>query len=971
MNPLKAICAHGQSVWLDTMSRSLIGSGELKQLIERDGLTGVTTNPAIFEKAIAGSADYDSIINTQARAILDAKAIYESIAIREVQEAADLLFPVYERSARRDGYVSLEVSPFLAHDTTGTLAEARRLWQRVARPNVMIKIPGTPAGIPAVQTLIAEGVNVNVTLLFRREFFLEVAEAFVRGIELRVENGGDPTGVASVASFFVSRVDTLVDGLLAARIQTETDRERRTQLKQLEGQAAIANAKQVYDDWQQLFGSARWQTLAGRGAQPQRLLWASTSTKNPAYRDVMYVEGLIGRDTVNTLPAPTFAAFRDHGVVAETLSQDRAGARRTIAALAAHGIDLGQVADRLLNEGLQLFMDAFDRLLGAVERKRQAVLKKDFASLAIELPEPFKRLVDARLENWRATGNVRRLWGADASLWSGGDEARWLGWLDIARQLGGTVSQLQNFAATVRAKGYSHALLLGMGGSSLGPEVLKLTFGAKRGYPKLEVLDSTDPAQVRAIEERIDLANTLFIVSSKSGSTLEPNIFKDYFFARLVERVGPVQAAEQFVAITDPGSQLERDARRDGFASVFSGVASVGGRYSVLSMFGMVPLAASGIDVERYVNATQSMVHACAAWVPPTENPGVQLGVALGELALKGRDKLTIVASPGIFDLGAWLEQLVAESTGKSGLGIIPVDRENVTAPAAYGADRLFVYLRLDDAPDAAQDSAINALARAGHPVVRIQLPHRYTLGAEFFRWEIATAVAGAILGINPFNQPDVEASKIETKKLTDAYEHAGKLPSEAPVFVSSTGIAVYADADNAKSLRLAQAGDDLATALRALLARLAPGDYFAILAYLHMSDEFHGVLQDIRHMVRDATRSATCLGFGPRFLHSTGQAYKGGPNSGVFLQITGADATDLGVPGRKFTFGVVKAAQARGDLQVLIERRRRALRIHLPADTRAGLRVLRDAVRQALIQLAEAREPSTEASEEVGTRCN
>jgi transaldolase/glucose-6-phosphate isomerase len=563
-----------------------------------------------------------------------------------------------------------------------------------------------------------------------------------------------------------------------------------------------------------------------------------------------------------------------------------------------------------------------------------------------KLSQDSEAAVQASLADWRKGDKARRLWNRDASLWTGADEGQWLGWLDITEQQLRDSRRFENIAAEGQAAGFQHALLLGMGGSSLCPEVMRLTFGKITGYPELHVLDSTDPAQIRAIESRIDLAKTVFIVSSKSGGTLEPNIFKQYFFERVKQAVGEKEAGNRFIAITDPGSKMQQVAEQDKFRHIFFGLPGIGGRYSALSDFGLVPAAIMGVDVSRLLNGTAEMVRACGPAVPAEDNPGVVLGAILGVLAKQGRDKVTIVTSPGIHDMGAWLEQLLAESTGKEGHGLIPVDREHLAAPAVYGNDRVFVYLRLESAPDSAQDAAIASIEQAGQPVVRIAVDHIYNIGAEFFRWEMATAVAGSIIGIHAFNQPDVEASKIATRKLTDEYEKTGQLPAESPLF-QADGIALFADARNAEALKASK--PSLASYIKAHLNRLKSGDYFALLAYIEMNPAHEESLQVIRHAIRDTRRVATCLGFGPRFLHSTGQAYKGGPNSGVFLQITCDDAADLPVPGQTYSFGVVKAAQARGDFQVLAERGRRALRVHLSKDVDAGLRQLSAAIREAL----------------------
>ena len=556
-----------------------------------------------------------------------------------------------------------------------------------------------------------------------------------------------------------------------------------------------------------------------------------------------------------------------------------------------------------------------------------------------QLPQPLRGAVVDAAASWDAQSSTRRLWERDATLWTGADEARWLGWLTAPEDAARTIESLTAFAAEIRGEGFSDVLLLGMGGSSLAPEVLAESFGPQAGSPRLHVLDSTDPAQVADRERKLPLSRTLLIVASKSGSTLEPNIFSAYFFERVKGLSSTRDAGRHFVAITDPGSKLETSAVRDGFRRVFSGVASIGGRYSALSPFGLVPAAVMGLDLGRWLGAAGEMAAQCRADVAST-NPGVALGLALGIAARDGRDKLTLVVSPRIYDLGAWLEQLVAESTGKNGKAIIPVDREPLGPPPVYGADRLFVYLRLTTAPDDAQDRAVEALVSAGCAVLRIDVPDVYGLAAEFFRWEIATAVAGAVMGINPFDQPDVEASKIETRKLTDDVEKTGRLPEESPIF-DDEGLTFFTDRANTSTLGELAGEATAASWIRAHLSRLGPGDYLALLAYIPMTAAHERTLTRIRTLVRDSRRVATAVGFGPRFLHSTGQAYKGGPNSGVFLQITCDDAQDVPVPHTRYTFGVVKAAQARGDFQVLVDRQRRALRVHLGADVAAGLHVL------------------------------
>lgn len=946
-NPCRELLSYGQSIWLDYIRRDLITSGELQHLIDDDGLRGMTSNPAIFEKAVTGSKDYQDFLATlDARTDLDAKARFELLAIRDIQDATDKLQPVYQSSQRRDGYVSLEVSPYLAHNTAGTIAEAIRLWKAVARKNVMIKVPGTAAGIPAIRELIGQGININVTLLFAQDVYEQVADAYIAGLEQLAATSSDLGHVASVASFFISRIDSLVDSLLDARLKATSDPKQQALLQSIVGKVAIANGKLTYQSYLQIFSTPRWKALAAKGAQTQRVLWASTSTKNPAFRDVLYVEELIGADTVNTIPPATLDAFRDHGKLRNSLTEDIPGAQHTMDSLAQAGISMKQVTDKLTADAVKLFCDPFDKLLDAVE-KNTKLTPIPVGAMTYKLPDDLAAAVQANISEWRASGKVRRLWEKDASLWTNTDEASWLGWLGVTAEQIANNAALQSVAADAKSGGFEHILLLGMGGSSLCPEVLELTFGRTPGFPQLHVLDSTDPAQVKTFENKIALDKTLFIVSSKSGSTLEPNIFKQYFFERVSQTIGADQAGSRFITVTDPASKMQQVAEGDHFRHIFYGLPSIGGRYSALSNFGMVPAAVMGLDTNKFLDRTSQMVAACQPITPVPQNPGVALGIVIGTAAVHGRDKITFLPAPAFHDLGAWLEQLIAESTGKQGKGIIPVDREALAAPDAYGSDRVFVYI--GPGPDAATETKLAALQQAGHPVIRIALSDSYNLGQEFFRWEIATAVAGSILGINAFNQPDVEASKIETKKLTTEYEAKGSLPAESPIFEGS-GVKLFTDPRNAAELAATVGGNpSLVSYLKAHLSRLGTGDYFALLAYVQMNDAHQTELQGLRHAVRDAKQVATALGFGPRFLHSTGQAYKGGPNSGVFLQVTCDDAHDLAVPGQKYTFGIVKAAQSRGDLAVLAERRRRALRVHLGADVDAGLKQLHQAVTQAL----------------------
>jgi transaldolase / glucose-6-phosphate isomerase len=937
-NPLEALGEAGQSLWLDYLKRSLVESGELERLIEHDGLKGLTSNPSIFEQAIGHSDEYAGDIKAfTAHGAPSVEQTYEHLAIADIQAAADVLRKVYDETGGRDGYVSLECSPYLADDTQGTIAEAVHLWQSVDRRNLMVKVPATDAGLPAIRAIIGKGINVNVTLLFSVARYRQVAQAYIAGLEDLHAAGGDIARVASVASFFVSRIDAAVDLKIDALASPGTG-------EALRGRIAIANAKLAYVACGELFAGPRWDALAAAGARAQRLLWASTSTKSKALKDTTYVEALIGRDTVDTVPPGTMDAFRDHGLArADAIETGLDEARRDLAALAGLGIDLEAIARDLVIDGVRQFSDAFDKLLCATARQTHEALP-DAVGVTEVAPgtDRAAQAIAAEMERWRKEGLIRRLWAGDATLWTHADEAQWGGWLRVVDDQAGDVATLVRITDYIRQGAFSHVVLLGMGGSSLGPQVLADVLGAHAGWPVFHMLDSTDPQAIADLEREIALDRTAFITSSKSGSTLEPTIFTDYFMARLRESLAAAEAARHFVAITDPGSALDARAADEGWAAVFHGIPSIGGRYSVLSNFGRVPAAAIGLDVAELERRTLAMVRACGASVPPAENPGVQLGVALGVAARDlGRDKVTIVASPRIAPIGAWLEQLIAESTGKNGKGLIPVADEPPGRPEAYGADRIFAYVELAGGYDPAQRATMAAIAAAGHPVVTLTVHALADIGQEFFRWEIAIAVAGAVIGINPFDQPDVEASKQKTRALTDAYEQGKTPPTEAPVLVED-GIALYADPATAGAHR------SLADCLRHHFATLAPGDYVALLAYLDRTPWAIGHFDEARIRIRDHTGAATCLGFGPRFQHSTGQAYKGGPDTGVFIQVTCDDAHDIPVPGHRYTFGMVKAAQAQGDLAVLLERGRRAIRIHL-RDPATGLPRLVHAIHEAL----------------------
>jgi transaldolase / glucose-6-phosphate isomerase len=910
--PIGRLAELGTSAWLDSIRRSMLTGGDLRRLVEEDGVVGVTSNPSIFEQAILGSPDYDDRLAQLTRNGGGVEEIYWTLAIEDVQGAADVLRPVWERTGGLDGYVSLEVAPSVARDTEGTLAMARDLWRRCERPNVMIKIPGTPEGVPAIRQAIAEGININVTLLFSLDAWAAIAEAWLAGLEDRAAAGQPVDHVASVASFFVSRVDSAADKRLKALGREE-----------LLGSAAVANAQLAYERWQRLVGGERFAALRAQGARPQRLLWASTGTKDPSYSDVKYVAELAGPETVNTMPLATLLAYQDHGEPAEPLLPDAApAAHAAIAAVEAAGVSIDEVTDELLSAGIEQFAHAMDTLLAGIERRRATVIAGEPASVEARLTDEQARAVGARVAKAQEQHVLRRVWARDDSLWAAGDDrpCERLGWLTAADHALERLDDVLAFARELREEGFTDCALLGMGGSSLAPEVLWRTFGTSSdGGLRLHVLDSTHPDAVAELEAALPLERTLFLVSSKSGGTLEPRSMHAHFHALAPD-------GRQWAAITDPGTSLEALAREQGFRRVFHGAPDVGGRYSALTAFGVVPAALIGADVRGLLERAEVAARAADPSLPPGHAPALWLGVALGQLALDGRDKLTLVVDEPLRSLGLWLEQLVAESTGKHGKGIVPVADEPLADPGEYGADRVFVHLhRTSGEGDAAVAAKLDALAETGHPVIAFPFEEPLDLGALFFHWELAVAVAGAVLGINAFDQPDVQAAKDATVATIEAYARDGAFPAE-----------------DAKSV----GGEQAAGALRELLdAHAGAGSYVATMAYLAPEPAVDDALTRLRLAIRARTNAATTVGYGPRFLHSTGQLHKGGPPTGVFLQLVDRGRPGVEVPGEQYDFAALVRAQAIGDGQTLRAKGRPFLRIELDGDAAAGVQALAAAI--------------------------
>jgi len=929
-NPIAELSRSGQSVWYDQMERKLLTSGTLLRMIEEDDLRGLTSNPTIFEKAIAGSDDYDVALEKLAATGKNRDEILETLMVADIGDAADIFRPVHDRTGRLDGFVSIEVRPGLAADTAGSISEAKKLWKLLGRPNVMIKIPATPEGIPAIEEVIASGINVNITLIFSREVYRQVIEAYLRGLERRVKNNESIDHIQSVASFFVSRIDAAVEKLLETEAAKATDLSRRRDLESLQGAIAIANAKMAYQLFKEVFHSPRFEALRKRGANAQRPLWASTGTKNPKYSDVLYVEQLIGSQTVNTVPPATYGAFKDHGKVKMTIETNLETAKSQLELLEQLGISLDEVTRKLTADGVKSFAQSFDSLVTTIDARRVDVLRKFSRRHVYRLGKHTAAFSEASAKVQKDQ-TISRIVKKDASLWKSEPEyqkliSNSLGWLKVAESVRAGLGELTSFAESIRGQ-FDRIVVLGMGGSSLCSEVMRRSVARRTGYPELMVLDSTDPAAVRAIE-RHEISRSLFMVASKSGGTTEPQMFHRYFYARVREKKGD-RAGDNFIAVTDPGTQLESEAKRDRFRRIFLNPPDIGGRYSALSWFGMVPAAVAGFDVQTLLERAIDAFVVCQS-TEVDANPGARLGAVLAGLAQRGLDKLTVVAGPPFDSVGLWIEQLVAESTGKEGKGIVPLAAEPLLAPQHYGQDRLFVWIHgRESFEDGETRSKLEALERAGHPIIEHQLESPLDLGEEFFIWEFATAVAGALMGINPFDQPNVQESKDNTKRLLEEFRSKGALPQQ-PRSAAADGIEVYGSSDGARSPE---------DALAKQLASIRSGDYVALMEFVAEDPKYDRVIASIREELMKAFRVATTSGYGPRFLHSTGQLHKGGPDKGVFIQITAAPAEDVAIPGELFSFGILEQAQALGDFQSLTSRGRRVLRFHFTRDAESGLR--------------------------------
>ncbi len=917
MNPLQKLNKFGQSVWLDNIQRRLIRNGELEEMIRKGEIRGITSNPSIFNAAISKSNDYDPVLQPLAWAGWSPDAIFWQLAVDDIKAVADLFQDLYLESGKSDGFVSLEVNPLLAFDSEKTLADAKTLWSRLRSPNLMIKIPATKEGVLAIRKAIAAGINVNATLIFSLDRYAEVIDAYLSGLEDRLKEGEAIDEISSVASFFISRVDTKIDGFLQRMVNGGEIAEK--DADKLQGKAAIANARLAYQLFTDTIQSSRFRTLQEKGAKPQRPLWASTSTKNPNYRDVIYIEELIGRDTVNTIPPATLAAFRDHGKVEKKIDSDLHHAEEVIRELADIGIEMDAITSQLEVEGVQAFIDAYKELIVSIQAKVMEY-QKGIRSL--------EKLYQASLARMSEKKIIDCLYSGEPSFWVkdevGQKEFRnRLGWLNAPTRYLEHLSDYDDFRQELLEAGFKKVLVVGMGGSSLAPEVFshlsRHINGENRHGLELGILDSTDPISVKYASEEFPVKDTLYLISSKSGTTAEINANFKYFWF-LAEKEFQDQAGSRFAAITDPGTALERLAEDKKFRKIFTGDPEVGGRFSALTSFGLVPAVLMGLDTQKILTLADEMVRSCSPGMVAEQNPGLALGTLIGTAASAGRDKLTLITDTELESFGAWLEQLIAESTGKQGKGILPVDQEPEIHPLKYGTDRLFIYVRLNGS----KDRRVEDLISAGHPCFVLPVENIHSIGAEMYRWEVATTVACAVLEVNPFDQPDVQESKTITNRMIQEFKEGGTLPRYSTIW-QSLGINVFGKGSSIH-------GKNLQEVIWDFLAGAKKGNYVSLMAYYPQIGEMVTEFQLLRKKVVDKTGLAVTLGFGPRYLHSTGQYHKGGANNGYFLIFANPNEVGIDVPGESISFGIMEYAQALGDFEALKSKGRKVLLIQIAA---------------------------------------
>ena len=896
----------GQSVWLDYLRRGELKNGKIAADIDHGIIRGMTSNPSIFRKAINESKDYDNALIPMALANVDADNIFTQLVVEDIRSAANLFRDLYIQSKGKDGYVSLEISPLVAHDTEKTVAEAKALWKAVNRPNMMIKIPVTEESIPAITELTAAGLNLNLTLVFSPDKYIRAAKAYIAGLRRRLDQGEPISGIHSVASVFISRIDTKIDALLA---------EKSVSVRDLMGKAAIRNAQLIYNLSRNIFSSDEFAEILARGGNAQRVLWASTSTKNPQYKFSLYVESLVGADTVNAITPATLEKFLRSGTVSGNLPADPSDISAYFTELEKSGINLNDVFNQLETEGVAAFEKDYLATLESI-RTRCETIRGNMKALREPVEKTFEKLDQDSV--------MRRIFSKDPTVWTFNTQSfaeirNRLGWLDTYKTTESSIPDFIMLRNELKKEGIDKILLMGMGGSSLAPEVMAKVFDEETDI-KLQIIDSTDPIQILDARREHDPKTTLFVVSSKSGGTAEVRAFLDYFYDQ-AKAVLEDSAPNHFIAVTDPGTALEKTARDLGFRKIFLSDTSVGGRFSALTPFGMVPAVLMGLDPHQISLKVSEIMRNCSPSLPVNKNEGAALGAFIGTAASLGKDKLTILTDPTFRSFGSWLEQLIAESSGKEGKGIIPIVNEPELDDKAYADDRVFVYINHDNS----RAEEIARIRDQGHPVFEISVEDSYDLFREFYRWEIAAAVACSILSVNAFDQPDVQDSKTRTAAKINSYREKGTLEDLTETrFDDGT----EAWASDPEMLSGCKNYNDVITHF--ISGAEAGKDYIAINAYLPRNDDTEARLQNLRGVILRNTGCATTLGFGPRFLHSTGQLHKGGTDNGLYIQIVTDPHKDQDIPNEGLSFSVLERAQALGDLESLTAKNRRVIRIRI-----------------------------------------
>lgn len=916
MNRTQALKQAGQSVWYDNIERGMLVNGEMARMINDGEVYGVTSNPSIFEKSISSSAAYDDTLQSMAWAGLNKEQIYLELVREDIQAVADLFLPVFEATNGIDGMVSVEINPLLAYDTEKSIEDGRALWAQMNRRNVMIKVPATKAGLPVIEALVSEGINVNATLIFSIPRYIEVMEAYLSGLEKRLAYNLPIDNIASVASFFISRIDSLVDSRLEE--YRDANPQAVDQIAALTGKIAVDNARLAYQEFLKFFAAERFDYLQQNGAKVQRPLWASTGTKNKMYSDTLYVDELVAPESVNTIPPVTLKAFLDHGATESRIAKDLPRATENFNALPEMGFDFIHIAQELEDDGVDKFKQAYLSLLETIEAKR-LFFNAELADLGGPVRDALKKAADEVY--------VSSLFEHEPSFWTKNvndyEEIRErLGWLSLPGQQYPLVEELTAFKDKLLSEGYQFVFVLGMGGSSLAPEVMSQAIAPLGGEGlKLQIIDTTSPDEIAFRMRDIDLKKTLFVVSSKSGGTSETMSALKYFWAAM-EKCDPENVGRHFVAVTDPNTSLQDLAHRKGFRKVFNARPDVGGRFSVFTHFGLVPAALMGIDLHRFIRQGDASDLQSRKNVPYPANPNLMLGLVLGEAAKHGKDKLTFIAEGFTSSLVPWLEQLIAESSGKEGKGILPIENEPILPGQHYPKDRIFIYFKTD----ASKIDLVQELKNSGHVVVTIAIAEPYAIAREFYRWEYATAIACALLQVNAFDQPNVQLSKTIARDVINAYQKNGKLDDGEPIWENDEAV-VYGF-KNTDALQ--------ETELEALLlayARAVPEKGYVVLSgFIPRLEENFEFLQALRGKILNAVNKATALGFGPRFLHSTGQFHKGGPAGGLFMHFTKDAEHDFEIPGERMSFGTLQRAQALGDVQALVQKDRDVLRVHLKA---------------------------------------